>query len=383
MGSLFSRCRLKHSTASPPEAQPAAGSGDLENAPPPPPPPPLAAVGEGLAAERAEDKLDPRDFIVSRRRDAVVVREPGQVRGQQFVVEECTGCAVVLLDHSAQVTVDLCSDCTFFVGPCEGSVFFRDCQRCRVVVAAQQLRLRDCKQLDMLVFVGAGQPSIESSSEIRLGCFQFAYFSLAAQFRAAGLSVWNSSWSDVHDFSARAGERHWDFLSEETDPLKLLALPPNFSARVPDSEFRLCESAVPLTRGSRPSPWPAAAAERVLVLALPPHGATEAAWALLAQLRPALRGGALALVRTREARLNKLQQAELFGKRKDVAALIAANAVVGLEIQGPAAAASVAAAASAVCTTLQAAPERVFFVPAPAESEVALARFFESFRPQI
>jgi hypothetical protein len=140
--------------------------------------------------------------------------------------------------------VDACTNCRVFVGPCSGSVFVRDCTDCKWVLAAQQLRTRGCKRNDFMLYIGAGQPVIEASSELRFGCFQFSYFSLrgtdsplslpppgsrpfitailtdrlfpsllpsplssrvcAAQFAAARLNVWNSEWCDVFDFSSKA-----------------------------------------------------------------------------------------------------------------------------------------------------------------------------------
>lgn len=49
----------------------------------------------------------------------VFVREPGGIGGQQFIVEECAECEVFLLDHTAALTIDACTDCRIFTGPCE------------------------------------------------------------------------------------------------------------------------------------------------------------------------------------------------------------------------------------------------------------------------
>lgn len=53
----------------------------------------------------------------------VFVREPGGIGGQQFIVEECSECEVYLLDHTAALTIDLCTDCRIFAGPCESRYF--------------------------------------------------------------------------------------------------------------------------------------------------------------------------------------------------------------------------------------------------------------------
>lgn len=45
-------------------------------------------------------------------------------------------------------------------------------------------------------------------------CVVTVILNLLAQFTAAGLNPWNSEWSNVHDFHAAAGARHWEFLPE-------------------------------------------------------------------------------------------------------------------------------------------------------------------------
>ena len=49
----------------------------------------------------------------------VLIKEPGSIGGQQFIVEECSESEVYLLDHTAALTIDVCNDCRIFAGPCE------------------------------------------------------------------------------------------------------------------------------------------------------------------------------------------------------------------------------------------------------------------------
>lgn len=70
----------------------------------------------------------------------VVVKEPGAIAGQQFVIANCTDCDIFLCDHCEMVTIDKCTNCRIFVGPCESSVFIRDCTQMHMVVACRQLR---------------------------------------------------------------------------------------------------------------------------------------------------------------------------------------------------------------------------------------------------
>jgi protein XRP2 len=68
-----------------------------------------------------------------------------------------------VLDFMTQFTVDDCTDCTFVIGSVESSFFMRNCKRCTVTVACQQLRLRECFDSTFFVYCGT-QPVIESST---------------------------------------------------------------------------------------------------------------------------------------------------------------------------------------------------------------------------
>jgi len=59
-----------------------------------------------------------------------------------------------------------------------GSVFVRDSTECKLLAACQQFRTRDCTQLDIFLFC-VTKPIIESSTTIRLGCYQCSYPQLA------------------------------------------------------------------------------------------------------------------------------------------------------------------------------------------------------------
>ena len=39
------------------------------------------------------------------------MKRPGQVAGQQFIIEDCDDCDIFVLDHSATVSVDQCKRC--------------------------------------------------------------------------------------------------------------------------------------------------------------------------------------------------------------------------------------------------------------------------------
>ena len=56
----------------------------------------------------AATKLDPKDFIFLKRKNETLVKRPGDVNGQGFVIELCENCDIYLLDHTQQVQIDDC-----------------------------------------------------------------------------------------------------------------------------------------------------------------------------------------------------------------------------------------------------------------------------------
>jgi protein XRP2 len=125
-----------------------------------------------------DPNINVKDFMCSNRKGEVFIREPGSIKGQQFIIEDCDDCDIYLMDHSAQVNIDMCTNCRIFVGPCASSVFIRDCTGCSAVFAVQQLRTRGCKELNISLF-SQTEPVIESSSKVKLTSFDFSYFELA------------------------------------------------------------------------------------------------------------------------------------------------------------------------------------------------------------
>ena len=186
MGCLFSRR---------PESPPTTATTKL---------PPRAATsnfGKPTGLNRADyiaHKLAPGAFVC---------KTAGSIQGQQFVVEDCAGATVLLLDHIAQLTVDSCTDTAVVTGPVEGSIFIRDCTNCVFVVACQQLRLRNCTDCKVFLCSTTG-PIIESSSDVGLSCYPLAYFELAGQFERAGLDPFQNAWQVVFDFTPTATKNY-------------------------------------------------------------------------------------------------------------------------------------------------------------------------------
>eukprot|EP00967_Tisochrysis_lutea_P105990 scaffold162047_cov29-Tisochrysis_lutea.AAC.1 len=153
--------------------------------------------------------------------------------------------------RSACVTIDLCKRCRIFIGPCESSIFIRDCEDIKVVAACQQFRTRNVKGLDAML-LSVSQPSIEETSDARFGCFIFYYAELQHQMLRARLSPFNNRWSEPYNFTPAAG---WVELlpigtayTELLSPLSLASpdrLRPSEEASVP------MQCPVPVTHGTR------------------------------------------------------------------------------------------------------------------------------------
>lgn len=194
---------------------------------------------------------------------------------------------------------------------------------------------RECKDLDILLYVSAGQPVIEATSGVRLGCFAYNYFGLAEQFAAAGLDPWYSEWSNVHDFTAERGRESWTYIQPATIHGSEL-LPPLEQAR--EGLAQLAGFVTPQTWGNRPSPL--GDAPRILVMLAP--GSHDAGFELIDQtLASRLQQQQAILIRTRVVDLSRSKDklsAVLIGEARKAqsgfAALAAAKGgVLGFEIQ--------------------------------------------------
>lgn len=161
---------------------------------------------EKRAQRRAELAANPELAKYEGLKGEVRLKVPGELAGKNFAIQNCEDCDIFLMDRSSQVLIDDCKNCRIFIGPCDSSVFFRNCQDCRFVFMCGQLRTRDSKNIDLMLFCST-KPTIETTSDIRFSCFQgMSYFSLAEQLKSK--DVWNNPWAEVFDFNKATG-RHF------------------------------------------------------------------------------------------------------------------------------------------------------------------------------
>merc|ERR1712056_104111 len=94
---------------------------------------------EGL--KKGLKKLNPYCIMdVSQR---LIVRKPGAFGGHNGVdlaLDGCKDCTILICDRTAQVMVDDLTDCCVLLGPCETSIFLRNCENCTFWLATSGLR---------------------------------------------------------------------------------------------------------------------------------------------------------------------------------------------------------------------------------------------------
>lgn len=188
------------------------------------PPPPSETQPKKPLTFGKDPNLKREDFVFSNIKNepsSVLMKLPGTINGQQFIVEDCHDCDIFLMDNCTSVQIDECVNCRILVGPCQASLFLRNCKQCTVICAVQQFRTRDCVDVDVYLYSATGtillsmafyclwnetdgmfsyiwaEPIIETSTRLRFGCFPLTYFSLQQQFDKAKFSVWNNKWSEV------------------------------------------------------------------------------------------------------------------------------------------------------------------------------------------
>lgn len=92
-----------------------------------------------------------QDYMFCQQESNLCIKPPGSINGEQFIIEDNNQCDIYILDHIAAMNVDNCCNCRIVTGPVSGSIFLRDCKDCIVIIACQQLRLRNCHNMSKLL----------------------------------------------------------------------------------------------------------------------------------------------------------------------------------------------------------------------------------------
>eukprot|EP00762_Andalucia_godoyi_P008371 ANDGO_07355.mRNA.1 Protein FAM188A homolog len=178
------------------------------------------AGGPGAALQKKQ--LRREDFLCMRKRSETIMRRDGDIAGQQFVIDDVEDCRICLLDYSAQISVDFAKNCEIIIGPCEGSVFLRDCENCTFAIATRQFRCRDCVNCTVFLYC-ATEPIIETSTGLKFAPWNAAYKHQGVHFERAGLDPGASQWDRIFDFNkdqdVKGTLTHWAKLG--TDDFKV------------------------------------------------------------------------------------------------------------------------------------------------------------------
>ena len=271
-----------------------------------------------------DDRPDPKDYTISEQNDTTCGRKPGTINGQQFIIENCKNSSIYVYDHSAMVTIDNCENCIIFLAPIKGSVFIRDCKNLKCAIACQQFRSRDCQKVDTFLYCQS-QPIIESSSAMRFSCFQYYYPCLEEQFKQAGLSIYNNTWSSIHDFTPVDQSENWSLIPESTTLESCVPRPDSDEFSEIDVKFDLDSSVVPLSHHKRPAKY-----EQTCLLVFFENNKNRCK-EFLAALRNATEHH---IIQTKEIKVAP-EDAERIFQKKRYSELAAEGSVVGLEVAGP------------------------------------------------
>lgn len=147
--------------------------------------------------------------------NATLVKHPGSIHGQPFVIDNCRNCELLLLDHCDQVQIDDVSDSRIFIGASSGSIFVRNCKNCKFTVACKQFRTRDC--VDCTIYLHSKtEPAIETSTGMKFGPFNGTYPGHENDMLAADLDSGVNKWDAVYDFSdPNETHENWRILSSQ------------------------------------------------------------------------------------------------------------------------------------------------------------------------
>ena len=183
-------------------------------------------------------------------KDATLTKKPGDINGIDFMIKDLHGCTVYLLDHTAQIQLDKCTNCKFFIGPIKGSIFIRDCKDCEFSVACSQFRCRDLYNSKVYLFV-SNNPCIESSDTLEFAPYNFTYPMMKEHAASAGLKVGENCWDLIHDFTEREDgvknytiiePKNWKFQKvpvegNTEDPSVVFSYPVRYGGTIPDDAF--------------------------------------------------------------------------------------------------------------------------------------------------
>ena len=269
------------------------------------------------------ENIDPCEYTIENVNSSTVIKKPGSVNGKQFIVQNCQKSILCIFDYLDSATVDDCVDCTIFIGPTKGSIFLRNCSNCRIICASQQFRARDCKSLYLFLHC-LTKPTIEACENIQVACYSFFYSQLSDQFKLAGLTVFNNSWSQVYDFGGAEGTQNWSLLDPDVQPEEIFEC--LLSIKEPEISLDTVLSVVPRTLGVRTDQ----SIETGLVIFFPDGNREKRAKAYIREMAEK----SCSLVATKEFMMKEVEAMQIF-KTDSYNSIVGRGPVIAIQHLGP------------------------------------------------
>lgn len=189
-----------------------------------------AAAGNDGAVERCEDSA-PRAAaaatttvadVIDAASPRVISREALLPRRNTVYITRVERSTLALPCWLSTLHVESCTDAVIRCGPVATSACIAACRRCVMVVAARQVRLRDCEACDLYVDAPAGVV-LEACRAVRIAPYDYVYEEIRLD-RAAAAHGYSSTeagvqWRQVTDFDALGGEQsaNWSFMPRDDD----------------------------------------------------------------------------------------------------------------------------------------------------------------------
>jgi hypothetical protein len=133
--------------------------------------------------------------IIKNIKSQTIIKAINDLNGDALQLENCVDSTIIIMDMSAQVIIEKCTNCRIFIAPCKGSIFLRNSKEIYMISASHQFRCRDIQNCVISIY-SSSPPAIEKCENLKLGCFCFRYTELPLLFSKAELCIWKNMWSE-------------------------------------------------------------------------------------------------------------------------------------------------------------------------------------------
>ena len=101
-------------------------------------------------------KVDLTQYSFENLQEQTVVKAPGSIEGEQFMVRNCINCNIYLLDHINTITIDDCKNCKIFIGPTKVKNSLKNIQKSFILLhfRAKYIHFQKYPQMQFRHFLG-------------------------------------------------------------------------------------------------------------------------------------------------------------------------------------------------------------------------------------